>query len=140
VFLLVALSHLRLHILNSSEASVLFMYFFAEAALKESATVEDDEPIEVEDDSDDDGSSVDTDDIYDDAWDQDETMDKSKLTVLVRKAKRLERRRRAYEAAQAARTPDNIRSPVVVIMGHVDTGKTKVRPTPVKPFMCQVFD
>ena len=66
------------------------MYFFAEAALKESATVEDDEPIEVEDDSDDDGSSVDTDDIYDDAWDQDETMDKAKLTVLVRKAKRTE--------------------------------------------------
>ncbi len=108
--------------------------FFAEAALKDSATVEDDEPIDVEDDSDDDGSSVDTDDVYDDAWDQDETMDKAKLTVLVRKAKRTERRRRAYEAAQAARTPDNIRSPVVVIMGHVDTGKTKVCSTTITAF------
>jgi translation initiation factor 5B len=99
----------------------------SEAALKESATLDEEEIIEVEGDSDDDGSSVDTDDVYDEAWDADETMDKAKLTVLIRKAKRLERRRRAYEAAQAARTPDNIRSPVVVIMGHVDTGKTKVR-------------
>jgi translation initiation factor 5B len=97
----------------------------AEVALKESATLEE-EPIEVEGDSDDDGSSVDTDDVYDPAWDDDETIDKSKLTVLVRRAKRTERRRRAYEAARAARTPDNVRSPVVVIMGHVDTGKTKV--------------
>ena len=100
--------------------------FATEVALKETATLGDDEPIEVEGDSDDDGSSVDTDDVYDPAWDEDETMDKSKMTVLVRKAKRTERRRRAYEAAQAARTADNIRSPVVVIMGHVDTGKTKV--------------
>jgi hypothetical protein len=99
---------------------------FAEVALKESAKLDEEEIIEVEGDSDDDGSSVDTDDVYDEAWDADETMDKAKLTVLVRKAKRTERRRRAYEAAQQARTPDNIRSPVVVIMGHVDTGKTKV--------------
>ncbi len=104
------------------------MHFPSEVALKETATLGDDEPIEVEGDSDDDGSSVDTDDVYDPAWDEDETMDKSKMTVLVRKAKRTERRRRAYDAAQAARTPDNIRSPVVVIMGHVDTGKTKVYP------------
>jgi translation initiation factor 5B len=103
------------------------MHCATEAALSESSLKkDDDEPIEVEGDSDDDGSSVDTDDVYDPAWDEDDTIDKSKLTVLVRKAKRTERRRRAYEAAQAARTPDNIRSPVVVIMGHVDTGKTKV--------------
>ncbi len=107
--------------------ATFLIYLFVEAALKESATLDDEEIIEVEGDSDDDGSSVDTDDVYDEAWDADETMDKAKLTVLIRKAKRLERRKRAFEAAQAARTPDNIRSPVVVIMGHVDTGKTKVR-------------
>ena len=111
---------------NLRRSALFLICFSAEAALKESATLDEEEIIEVEGDSDDDGSSVDTDDIYDEAWDADETMDKAKLTVLIRKAKRLERRKRAYEAAQAARTPDNIRSPVVVIMGHVDTGKTKV--------------
>ncbi len=111
---------------NMHKRDFSLMHLAAEVALKESASVVDDEPIEAADDSDDDGSSVDTEDVYDPAWDEDETIDKAKLTVLVRKAKRLERRRRAFDAAQAARTPDNIRSPVVVIMGHVDTGKTKV--------------
>ena len=120
---------------------VFLMHLATEVALKESASVADDEPIEAEDDSDDDGSSVDTEDVYDPVWDDDETIDKAKLTVLVRKAKRLERRRRAFDAAQAARTPDNIRSPVVVIMGHVDTGKTKVRPAfPTTLFICIISE
>ena len=111
----------------SVKLGALLIRVSAEAALTESAKLDEEEIIEVEGESDDDGSSVDTDDVYDEAWDTDETMDKAKLTVLLRKAKRTERRWRAYEAAQQARTPDNIRSPVVVIMGHVDTGKTKVR-------------